>query len=244
MVNARFWPMRVVSRGESSWPPIGGSLGGSGFVRWRRDWLPRRCAIPRMWPWRRTPFRGWPPARRASAGLPRGFVVSPDGQRVVFLRSEWDVPSQSLLLYDVGSRTERLLADPATLLDGIRRAADGRGARPPGADAGRSSGIVAFSTDKEARAAFALSSRLFVVDLADEKPRGVSDDVDGHRPVPTRPVGAWPTPVTTVFTSWTSGRRQAAHRAGSRSTRPRCAGVWRSSRPPRSSPGPGLLAGA
>src|ERR1700754_2522586 len=50
-------------------------------------------------------------------GLPRSFVVSPDGMRVLFLRSNSGTsPSQSLWLYDVTSRVERELADPAALL--------------------------------------------------------------------------------------------------------------------------------
>ena len=45
-------------------------------------------------------------------GLPRSFVVSPDGRRVLFLRSRTGTSSsQSLWLYDVTSRTERELAD-------------------------------------------------------------------------------------------------------------------------------------
>ena len=42
-----------------------------------------------------------------NAGLPRGFVVSPDGQRVVFLRSASGTSmAQSLWLYDAGSGEE------------------------------------------------------------------------------------------------------------------------------------------
>jgi dipeptidyl-peptidase 4 len=108
-----------------------------------------------------------------NAGLPRGFVVSPDGQRVVFLRSASGTSmAQSLWLYDAGSGEERLLADPADLL-----AAEDEQLTPEERARRerlrvRGTGIVAFSTDTDVTTvAFALSSRLFVVALADRRPR-------------------------------------------------------------------------
>ena len=101
-------------------------------------------------------------------GLPRGFEVSPDGQRVVFLRAPSGTDrAHALWVYDVASGSERLVADPAALL--------GAGAEDLTLEerARRerqrvtTSGIVAFSTDSRlTKAAFALSSRLFVVDLS------------------------------------------------------------------------------
>ena len=105
-------------------------------------------------------------------GLPRSFVVSPDGLRVLFLRSSTGTSSsQSLWLYDVTSRTERELADAAGLLEDPHEqlTAEERARRERMRVT--SSGVVAFSTDDEVRrAAFALSSRLFVVDVADGTP--------------------------------------------------------------------------
>ena len=103
-------------------------------------------------------------------GLPRGFEVSPDGQRVVFLRAPSGTErAHALWVYDVASGSERLVADPTGLL----------GAEPenlPREERARrerqrvtTSGIVAFSTDADmTKAAFALSSRLFVADLSSE----------------------------------------------------------------------------
>jgi dipeptidyl-peptidase-4 len=105
-------------------------------------------------------------------GLPRAFVVSPDGRRVVFLRSETGTSSShSVWLYDVTSRTERDLADPTVLLEEsdeqLTAAERARRERMRVT----SSGVVAFSTDKDVRrVAFALSSRLFVVDVVNGTP--------------------------------------------------------------------------
>ena len=50
-------------------------------------------------------------------GLPRGFEVSPDGQRVVFLRAPSGTErAHALWVYDVASGSERLVADPTGLL--------------------------------------------------------------------------------------------------------------------------------
>ncbi len=104
-----------------------------------------------------------------NAGLPRGFVVSPDGQRILFLRSKSGTSmTQSLWLYDVDTRSEREIADPSVLLEesSERLTAEERARRERMRV--RGSGIVAFSTDQDVRsAAFALSSRLFVVDLTE-----------------------------------------------------------------------------
>ena len=125
-------------------------------------------------------------------GLPRNFVVSPDGRRVLFLRSSSGTSTaQSLWLYDVTRRTERVLAEPARLLEETeeRLTAEERARRERMRV--RGSGVVAFTTDKEVRrAAFALSSRLFLIDVVDgDAPRELATDVVGGRPVP-RPHGA------------------------------------------------------
>ncbi len=109
-----------------------------------------------------------------NAGLPRGFVVSPDGARVLFLRSASGTSmAQSLWLYDVANADERLLADPLALLhdQGERLTAEERARRERMRV--RGSGVVAFSADAGVtQVAFALSSRLFVVDAgAGAEPR-------------------------------------------------------------------------
>ncbi|MFD6286230.1 prolyl oligopeptidase family serine peptidase [Streptomyces sp. NPDC060205] len=99
--------------------------------------------------------------KRFSLGVPRGFVVSPDGDRVLFLRTASGRSTTSLLwLYENGG--ERTLADPLALGDGgevpeaerIRR----ERARETGA------GIVSYATDAAVRlVAFALSGALWTV---------------------------------------------------------------------------------
>jgi dipeptidyl-peptidase 4 len=101
-------------------------------------------------------------------GRPRGFQVGADGARVAFLRSgAGDDPVNRLWVLEVAAGAERLVADPAALLEG-----DG-GGLPPEERARRerarerAGGIVAFAADADlAVASFALAGRLFVADLA------------------------------------------------------------------------------
>lgn len=107
-----------------------------------------------------------------NAGLPCGFVVSPDGGRILFLRSPTGTSMvQSLWLYDVARGKEREIADPVQLLvESDERLTPEERARRERMRV-RGSGVVAFSTDRDVRkVTFALSSRLFVVDVADGKP--------------------------------------------------------------------------
>jgi dipeptidyl-peptidase 4 len=100
-------------------------------------------------------------------GLSRDFVVSPDGCRVVFLRSlRGTSRAQALWVYDVRARTERLVADPEALIGtGEARVTNEERARRERQRV-VTAGIVAFSTDRDVTAAtFAVSSRLFVADL-------------------------------------------------------------------------------
>src|ERR1700744_884081 len=54
--------------------------------------------------------------RRFSLGAPRSFSISPDGARIVFLRSKGGGdPVTCLWQLDVASGTGRLIADPAAL---------------------------------------------------------------------------------------------------------------------------------
>ncbi|WP_338051928.1 S9 family peptidase [Pseudonocardia acidicola] len=111
--------------------------------------------------------------RRFTLGAPRGFTVAPDGQRVVFLRSQGGTdPVTCLWTLDVATGEERLVADPRDLegpLDGSAAEED----LPPEERARRertreqAGGIVGYATDRPVTmAAFALSGRLYVADFA------------------------------------------------------------------------------
>ena len=64
--------------------------------------------------------------QRFTLGEPRNVVVSPDGHRVVFLRSSrGDDPVNALWVFDVATATERLVADPKELALGTRRESGG-----------------------------------------------------------------------------------------------------------------------
>jgi dipeptidyl-peptidase 4 len=104
--------------------------------------------------------------RKFTLGVPRAFQVSPDGERVTFLRSmAGDDPVTCLWEADAAGQ-ERLLANPRTL------GADEENL-PPQERARRervretAAGIVAYATDRDARlAVFALSGLLYTVPLA------------------------------------------------------------------------------
>ena len=108
---------------------------------------------------------------RFTAGAPRGFAISPDGARVVFVRSGsgTDVVGR---LWEVDATTgaERLLADPVLLHDGPEELSPEERARRERMREG-SSGIVGFATDAAVTvAAFALSGGLYAVPLVDSGP--------------------------------------------------------------------------
>ena len=108
--------------------------------------------------------------RRFTLGVPRGLTPSPDGARVVFLRSRGGTDAVTCLWsLDVASGDERLVVDPRALEAG------GEEDLPPEERARRerareqAGGIVAVATDRAvATVAFALSGRLHVVDLLGE----------------------------------------------------------------------------
>jgi dipeptidyl-peptidase 4 len=116
--------------------------------------------------------------RRFTLGVPRAFQVSPDGARVAFLRGKGGAdPVTCLWVLDVGSGTERLVADPRALRADTEDL-------PPGERARRervreqAGGIVAYACDRAVTmAAFALSGHVFAVPLtggaqADGRPTG------------------------------------------------------------------------
>ncbi|MFE6497527.1 prolyl oligopeptidase family serine peptidase [Streptomyces sp. NPDC057748] len=112
---------------------------------------------------------------RFSLGVPRGFTVSPDGARVLFVRSTSGTDRVSRLwLYEDGE--ERLLADPLAAGHG-----DPAGGRVPPEELARreragetSSGVVSYATDAQVRlAAFALDGELWVVRTDGGAPRRI-----------------------------------------------------------------------
>ncbi|HEX9041223.1 MAG TPA: prolyl oligopeptidase family serine peptidase [Trebonia sp.] len=104
--------------------------------------------------------------RRFTLGVPRAFKVSPDGQRVVFLRSmTGSDPVTCLWELNLVSGGERLVADPRTLgADDENLPQEERARRERVRET--AAGIVAFSTDRDVTiAVFALSGQVFTVPL-------------------------------------------------------------------------------
>ncbi|MET9430997.1 prolyl oligopeptidase family serine peptidase [Streptomyces sp. NPDC003036] len=106
--------------------------------------------------------------QRFTLGAPRAFTVSPDGHRVVFLRSPGSTHrAHQLWLLDLeGEPRERLAADPEALLGGAEEQL------PPEERARRersregAGGIVGYAVDAAVElAAFALSGRLYAAEL-------------------------------------------------------------------------------
>ncbi|WP_433295751.1 prolyl oligopeptidase family serine peptidase [Pseudonocardia sp. CA-142604] len=128
--------------------------------------------------------------RRFTLGAPRSITVSPDGGRVVFLRSRGGTdPVTCLWTLDLETGEERLVADPRELDDSSAEDL------PPEERARRersreqAGGVVAYATDRPVTmAAFTLSGQLYVTEFAAgltprlvETPGGVIDP----RPDPT-----------------------------------------------------------
>ncbi|MEU4108769.1 alpha/beta fold hydrolase [Streptomyces sp. NPDC027717] len=105
--------------------------------------------------------------QRFSLGAPRAFTVAPDGSRVAFLRSGSGTDrANSLWILDTTDGTERLAADPRTLLAGADEelSPEERARRERSREGG--AGIVGYATDAAAElASFALSGRLFTAEL-------------------------------------------------------------------------------
>jgi dipeptidyl-peptidase-4 len=109
--------------------------------------------------------------QRFTLGVPRAFTVSPDGERVVFVRSASGTDrSHALWVLDLdgpadGPR-ERVAADPEALLGGADEelSAEERDRRERSREG--SGGIVGYAVDAAVElAAFALSGRLFAAEL-------------------------------------------------------------------------------
>ena len=127
--------------------------------------------------------------QRYTLGEPRDVVVSPDGERIVFLRSRGGTdPVNCLWVVDAATGEERLVGDPEALLGGRddeelppeekarrERAREGAG------------GITTFATDRDGRVtAFAIAGRLFVGGLVSGQARElpVAGPVFDPRPDP------------------------------------------------------------
>jgi dipeptidyl-peptidase-4 len=106
--------------------------------------------------------------QRFTLGTPREIRITPDGTGVLFLRSlSGTDPRHGLWRLDVAAGQETLLVDPVGVLGGDdeRLSPEERAARERTRT--RGGGVVAYTTDDDYRlAAFSLSGRLFVVDLA------------------------------------------------------------------------------
>lgn len=126
--------------------------------------------------------------QRFTSGAPRAFTVSPDGSRVVFLRSPSGTErANQLWVLDVPEGRERVAADPAALLGGTaeRLSLEERARRERSREGG--AGIVGYATDAAAElAAFALSGRLFTAEL----PAGTAREL----PVPGPVIDPRPSP--------------------------------------------------
>jgi dipeptidyl-peptidase-4 len=104
--------------------------------------------------------------QRFTAGAPRGFTISPDGARLVFVRSTSGTDRVARLWeVDVATGAETLLADPTTLHGGPEELSPAELARRERMREG-SSGVVGYSADSAVTvAAFALSGGLYAVPL-------------------------------------------------------------------------------
>jgi dipeptidyl-peptidase-4 len=99
-------------------------------------------------------------------GVPRAFQVSPDGTRVIFLRSRaGDDPVTCLWEADAATGAERVVADPRSLgVDEENLPPEERARRERVRET--AAGVVDFATDEDARlAVFALSGQVYAAPL-------------------------------------------------------------------------------
>jgi dipeptidyl-peptidase 4 len=104
--------------------------------------------------------------KRFTLGQPRTFTVSPDGRRVLFLRSRaGDDPVNALWSFEVETAEERLLFDPSA--EGAAEADVSQAELDRRERLGeRAGGITAYSTDAEVtKAVFAVGARLVLLDV-------------------------------------------------------------------------------
>jgi dipeptidyl-peptidase-4 len=127
---------------------------------------------------------------RFTLGVPRNFVVSPDGSRVAFLRAPSGTDRRTVLwVADVADTvTERVVADPRELAGDDEALSASERARRERAREG-AAGIVSYATDREVRrAVFTLSGTLYVAELTgppDVRQLAAHGPVFDPRPDPT-----------------------------------------------------------
>jgi dipeptidyl-peptidase-4 len=115
--------------------------------------------------------------RQFQLGVPRAFEVSPDGARVVFLRSRGGDDAVSCLwVLDVATGDERCVVDPRELAlgaDDEELTLAERARRERARE--QSSGVTAFATDRDVRrAVLTISGRMFLADLVASSVRELS----------------------------------------------------------------------
>jgi dipeptidyl-peptidase 4 len=115
--------------------------------------------------------------QRFTLGAPRSFQISPDGSRVVFLRSKGGSdPVTCLWQLDLATGQEHLVADPAGLGSGGRDLDPAEKARRERSRE-QAAGIVAFGCDAGVRlAVFGLSGRVYAADLDAPGPGSTGND--------------------------------------------------------------------
>jgi dipeptidyl-peptidase-4 len=114
--------------------------------------------------------------RNFTLGLPRSFQISPNGDRVAFLRSRGGGdPVNCLWVLDTTTGVERLVADPATLAGGTDLTEQEKARRERVRE--QAAGIVAFACDSALTlAAFVLAGQVYVAGLTagGPAPRAIS----------------------------------------------------------------------
>jgi dipeptidyl-peptidase-4 len=112
--------------------------------------------------------------RGFSLGVPRVFTVSPDGERVVYLRTKTgDDPVSCLWAFDVSGAKERLVFDPGAE-EAERDLTDAERVRRERARE-RSSGVTSYATDDAVRrAVFTVGGRMFLADVVEGSARELS----------------------------------------------------------------------
>ena len=112
--------------------------------------------------------------RGFTLGVPRSFRVSPDGERVAFLRTKTgDDPVSCLWVFDVEGAKERLVFDPGAE-EAEQELTEAEIARRERARE-RSSGVTAYATDDAVRrGVFVVGGRLFLADLVEGSARELS----------------------------------------------------------------------
>ena len=112
--------------------------------------------------------------RSFALGVPTAFTVSPDGERVVFLRTKaGDDPTSCLWVVDTASGMERLVFDPRVGVGEEEEAdlTDAERARRERVRE-RSIGVTSYATDRDVRrAVFSVSGRMFLADLVEGSAR-------------------------------------------------------------------------